>query len=73
MKDKIALLLKEIELFNAANAEEIEQFRIKYAGKKGILAVLFADLKTVPEENRKEAGILLNKLKDTQLTGKLKI
>ena len=63
MQDKIQHLLKEIESFVARNQEETEQFRLKYLGKKGILSELFADFKTIPAEQKKATGALLNDLK----------
>ncbi len=63
MKDQINKYLAEIELFTAKTKEELEQFRIKYSGKKGILNDLFADFKNVAAEERREMGVLLNELK----------
>jgi len=63
MKNKIAESLKEIESFNATQLEELEQFRIKYLGKKGIISSLFADFKSVPAEERKDVGQEINHLK----------
>lgn len=64
MKDKISSILQEIELFNADNQDQLEAFRIKYLSKKGIIPALFADFKSVPPEERKEMGVLLNELKN---------
>lgn len=63
MKEKINQYLAEIELFTAKTKDELEQFRIKYSGKKGILNDLFADFKNVAAEERREMGVLLNELK----------
>ena len=64
MQDKIHHLIKEIEIFTAGNLEEVEQFRLKYLSKKGILAELFADFKNIPPEQKKATGVLLNDLKN---------
>jgi len=40
MKDRIKQLLAEIQAFKAQNKEELEQFRIKYLGKKGVMGEL---------------------------------
>jgi phenylalanyl-tRNA synthetase alpha chain len=64
MKDRIADLLSEIEAFVPVSAEELELFRIKYLSKKGLIASLFADFKSVAPEERKAMGVLLNELKD---------
>ena len=55
--------LEKIAQFQAKDAEEIEQFRISYSGKKGILNQLFAAFREVPNEEKKEFGQILNQLK----------
>lgn len=64
MIDKIKLYLSEIEAFNTSLPKEIEDFRIKFLGKKGILNELFADFKNVPNQEKKEVGQALNQLKN---------
>jgi len=64
MKEIIAALNKEILSFTPSSADELEQFRILYLGKKGKIQDLFADFKNVAPEERKEIGILLNDLKN---------
>lgn len=64
MKEKIAELLNEVEQFKADSPEQIEAFRIKILGSKGVLKDLFADFKTVPNEQKKEVGQLINALKE---------
>lgn len=63
MIDKINKYLEESKSFIANNLDEIEAFRIKYLGKKGIINDLFAEFKDVPRENKKEVGQKLNELK----------
>ncbi len=65
MIDKINKYLEESKSFVADSLEEIEAFRIKYLGKKGIVNDLFAEFKNVPRENKKEVGQKLNELKVT--------
>lgn len=67
MKDQINKYLAEIEVFTALSIDELEQFRIRYTGKKGILNELFADFKNVAADERKEMGVLLNELKGKAL------
>ena len=55
--------LKTVENFTEQDSEAIEAFRIKYAGKKGVLADLFAAFREVPPEEKKGYGLLLNQLK----------
>ena len=54
----------EIQDHTFNNPVELEEFRIHYLGKKGILSRLFEEFKQVPPENRRETGILLNDLKE---------
>ena len=63
MIDKVETHLKEVEQFEATTAEAIETFRIKYAGKKGILNELFAAFREVKNEEKKAYGQVLNQLK----------
>lgn len=63
MKSRIEALLAEIAALEIHTPEGLEQFRIQYLGKKGILAALFADFKEVPGPEKKETGLLLNQLK----------
>lgn len=65
MKTKIAQILEEVKSFNADNKEALENFRIKYLSKKGVIPALFSDFKEVSADERKEMGILLNNLKNT--------
>jgi len=64
MKEKIHQILNEVAGFSSKNKEEIEQFRIKYLSKKGVIAGLFSEFKNVPNELRKETGQHLNELKN---------
>ncbi|MBL7777968.1 MAG: phenylalanine--tRNA ligase subunit alpha [Chitinophagales bacterium] len=57
--------LEEIKIAIAANAEEAEQFRIKYLGSKGVLKELFGFMGKLPNEQKKEYGQLMNTLKST--------
>jgi phenylalanyl-tRNA synthetase alpha chain len=68
MKNKIAGLLAEIHAFEAQSKDHIEEFRLRYLSKKGIIPSLFNDFKEVLPEERKEMGILLNELKQKAQT-----
>lgn len=63
MQDKINRYLAEIASSLGADAQQIEAFRIKYLGRKGILNDLFEEFKTIPNEQKKTIGQELNKLK----------
>ena len=64
MIDKINALKAEIENLTASTPEEAEQLRIKYLSKKGSVSLLFNDFRTVPAEEKREVGQLLNQLKN---------
>ena len=63
MIDKVETHLKAVEQFAETTPEAIEAFRIKYAGKKGILNELFAAFRDVKNEEKKAYGQVLNQLK----------
>jgi len=63
MKEKINAYLKEVEEFSTENLEQLENFRIKFLSKKGLIPGLFADFKNVVPADRKEVGQLINNLK----------
>ncbi len=64
MKEKIQNILSQINEFKAENIESLENFRIKFLGKKGQIQDLFLEFKNIPKEHRKEMGLLLNDLKN---------
>jgi phenylalanyl-tRNA synthetase alpha chain len=53
----------EMEGYTAADEQGVEAFRIKYLGTKGLVKNIMGELKTMPAEQRKEAGLLLNDFK----------
>jgi phenylalanyl-tRNA synthetase alpha chain len=63
MLQRIDDLLAEVHNFQTSEKAEIEQFRIKFSGKKGILNDIFAQFKDVPNEQKKEFGQKINTLK----------
>ncbi len=67
MLDKINQLAEEIKSLVAATAEEAEQLRIKYLSKKGLVSQLFDEFKTIPNEQKREVGQVLNVLKTQAL------
>lgn len=67
MKEKIAQYIKDIQATSIENFKdkgaEVEMFRIKYLGKKGLVSELFEQFKTIPNDQKKEVGQILNQLK----------
>ena len=65
MLTKIDELLNEVQKFHSQKKEEIEQFRIKFNGKKGILNDLFEQFKSVSNDQTQEYGQKINLLKQS--------
>ncbi len=54
---------KEIEAFSATDEKQVEEFRIKYLGTKGVVKAIMGEMKNVAPENKKQAGQVLNDFK----------
>ncbi|MDB5193489.1 MAG: pheS, partial [Segetibacter sp.] len=54
---------QEIGSYNATTPEEVENFRIKYLGTKGLVKAVMGEMKNVPGDQRKEFGLILNAFK----------
>ncbi len=63
MIEKINELKAEIENLTAGSPQEVEQLRIKYLSKKGLVTSLFSEFRDVPADQKKELGQKLNELK----------
>ncbi|MFN8274559.1 MAG: phenylalanine--tRNA ligase subunit alpha [Flavobacteriaceae bacterium] len=63
MIDQIKEHIAQVNAFKAQNAADLEAFRIKYLGSKGLLKDFFAEFKNVPNEQKKEFGQVINLLK----------
>ena len=63
MQENITRLQAAIEAYDVSTPEQLEQFRISFTGRKGQLADLFDQLKTVPQQDRRAVGQQLNQLK----------
>lgn len=67
IKALIGQYIEEIRSANIENfkdkAAEVEQFRVRFLGRKGVLSELFEQFKSSPAEQKKELGIALNQLK----------
>jgi phenylalanyl-tRNA synthetase alpha chain len=60
---QIADLRKKIETLDVKTAQELEQYRIEYIGTKGLVKSLMAEMKQVPNDQKREFGQLLNEFK----------
>lgn len=64
MIEEIKKYLTEVAAFQTNSGAEIEKFRIRFLGKKGILNDFFAEFKQVPNEEKKAVGQAINELKN---------
>ena len=64
MEDKIKKDIQEIQDFKSDSIAEIEEFRIKFLGKKGLLNSYFVEFKFLDSSEKKNTGRLLNELKN---------
>lgn len=70
LTDKIQSLLGEVANLQAADAKALEELRIKYLSKKGVINGLMGEFRDVVPESKREIGMKLNELK-TALQDKL--
>lgn len=63
MQQKIDQYTLDINSFEPATAEELESFRIRFLGTKGIIKDLFEEFKTVSSEEKRVFGKVLNEFK----------
>jgi phenylalanyl-tRNA synthetase alpha chain len=70
MKDRIRQIGEEIDRLTADSAGQLEELRIRFLSKKGLIPSLFNEFRDVSPGQRKELGQALNTLKQ-QATDKL--
>lgn len=63
MQSKITQYTSEINAFEPKTSEELEAFRIKFLGTKGIIKDLFDEFKAVSPEEKRVLGKVLNQFK----------
>ena len=54
---------KEIENYSISSPQQLEDYRIRFLGTKGIVKNLFGEMRSIPPENKKEFGLVLNEFK----------
>ena len=68
MKSQIAQYIEEIRDARIEDFKDkaagVEQFRVRFLGRKGVLNDLFEQFKALPGDQKKEVGIALNQLKN---------
>jgi phenylalanyl-tRNA synthetase alpha chain len=63
MREKIDQIFKDIHSLSINTRDDAESFRLRYLSKKGIIADLFTDFKTLPSDQKKILGQRINELK----------
>lgn len=63
MEEKIQQLLTDVEKYTATDKQSVENFRLQFISRKGVMGDLFEELKKLPAEQKKNAGKILNELK----------
>ena len=63
LQDQITLYTAEINAFDTTSADELEQFRIRFLGTKGIIKDIFDEFKAVSPEEKRTLGKVLNEFK----------
>ena len=63
MKEKIQDLIQELESIVLNSSDDIEQFRLKFLSKKGLINELIAQFRDVDASHKREIGQLLNIVK----------
>ena len=63
MKQKIQSIQSQIAQWQATTPQEVEALRIQFLSKKGEITALFNDFRTVPADQKRELGQLLNQLR----------
>ena len=54
-------ILKEFEVVRSLN--DLNELKVKYIGKKGIITLLYTKMKEIPSDEKKEYGMKINNLK----------
>jgi phenylalanyl-tRNA synthetase alpha chain len=65
MKEKLENILKEAQQLShhIKNSEDLENFRVKFLGRQGLLSEIIKHIEDLPQEQRREFGIYFNFVK----------
>ena len=67
MIDTIKKHITEVEQFASNDPKAIEEFRIKYLGKKGLMGTFSAEMKNIANDQKREFGQAINQLKTSAI------
>ncbi|NMM46812.1 phenylalanine--tRNA ligase subunit alpha [Marinigracilibium pacificum] len=62
--ENIEALKEEIKSFKVENENQLEEYRLKFIGRKNIINDLFTQLKDIPNDQKKAFGLAVNELKN---------
>ena len=68
MENKKVLEVKELmknDLVDSVNMNELNDLKVKYLGKKGLITELNSEIKNIPNELKKDFGMQVNELRNT--------
>tara|TARA_B100002003_G_C14091305_1_gene524932 strand:- start:217 stop:1230 length:1014 start_codon:yes stop_codon:yes gene_type:complete len=65
MLEKVKNLQKEVKSFRPKSKKDLEEFRLSFLGKNGVLKTFFTVFKNASYKNKKEFGKEINILKET--------
>lgn len=64
MANRLDEIRQELENSAVSNAEALEQFRMRFIGRKNVIGDLFSEMRNVPNEEKKAYGQMVNELKN---------
>lgn len=67
-REDIDKVLSELSELKCRTQKEVEEARVRFLGKKGVITALFDEFRVVDKEKKKEFGRTLNELKQTALS-----
>ncbi|MBR3146496.1 MAG: phenylalanine--tRNA ligase subunit alpha [Bacilli bacterium] len=68
MENKKVLEIKELmknDLVDSVNMNELNDLKVKYLGKKGLITELNSEIKNIPNEEKKDFGMQVNELRNS--------
>ncbi len=67
MENKKVLEIKELmknDLIDSVDMNKLNDLKVKYLGKKGLITLLNSEIKNIPNEEKKEFGMMVNELRN---------
>ncbi len=67
MENKKVLEIKELmknDLVDSVDMNKLNDLKVKYLGKKGLITLLNSEIKNIPNEEKKEFGMMVNELRN---------